>query len=1031
MKHGSILIICLLLTLLSGCNSDTAKVVVSSVIDDEPDAQLEIDDYEKEQLGREAVDPVPTQLRYTGLRTDAQLTQDNFSHFVSAYGLRPHLSGDTFESLKAMRCRSGSGYATNDLGIEAVPSQLGPMITLGTYKTVAKGCNIGQPTFDGDHFINVTFNGQSSIEIEETDPEMGPKSLRYHFDRWRVTYADGSFIQYDGVVQLIRKSEHRCDQVQVFNISVTTNMEDEGVLLEELVVDTDCKPADNISSKHLKHTKITGNIYHHKLGKVTISSDDAIFNIEYGNSNTAPGGYRSVSDNAGLNSYVFFSDIPGVIDYQSDGTISLSTPTTAVTLTNRIEPDKEPEYRRSTTPIDIFLTPVQEEPQLIAEVPSWFVYYADPLDLNDTDNDGMWNSWESIYGLDPEIDDASIDTDGEGLTNLEEFQFFTNPQDPSTGTGSAKLKGFSIEYIGPTPTQREFFGDSREYFIPYGYSQPFVFEMSAEFTTTFAQLVPNIDMTVQFPEGRDSYELDTELDCAVVSDELGNRIECPLLPTKFSAFARAPKNKLTITGGEVAHSSCAVLKTQSTRPLDPPWDANDFCYVALGKPLPPNVASSSQAYILDDLWVENLFYPIQLEPVTYAEADSYTVTIEMDENKVAVAPLSFRAGLNGAKCSIEGPLKLTCQGSLTDINDVAIKYKVPETQGSVKVQMEITSLFSSGTSIESKVERTLAFGQSTDTLQSLINDAISASATELVLPEGIYIGALNIAEEINLRGDNTAVWLTKTNYQGKHSSYTIENPQSLRLANIELYLRDMPLTLNSGIVDNSDITVLGKVSKEAFLADGLCDGSLVISSNHITVEQSHIMYDESTDDTALIRVASSAQNSHCTREFKNNVVRGKGMGHTLFFDQSVHGSEMRNDSYNNVIANNTLIDLPSLLKLDNPDNTSSLVANNLQLLNHLQDAAELIELNVNQVIGSPAAFIDLRGNMLMFSAPFQAEANYVVPPEIPFPDLIVPSPDSATVDLGIDLTEWLHTDVEGNPRPSGEFFDIGAYEYQQ
>jgi hypothetical protein len=47
-------------------------------------------------------------------------------------------------------------------------------------------------------------------------------------------------------------------------------------------------------------------------------------------------------------------------------------------------------------------------------------------DLDD-DNDGMSDLWELAHGLDPLIDDAEDDLDGDGWTNLTEFQMDTDP----------------------------------------------------------------------------------------------------------------------------------------------------------------------------------------------------------------------------------------------------------------------------------------------------------------------------------------------------------------------------------------------------------------------------------------------------------------------------------------------------------------------------------------------------------------------------------------------------------------------------
>lgn len=51
-------------------------------------------------------------------------------------------------------------------------------------------------------------------------------------------------------------------------------------------------------------------------------------------------------------------------------------------------------------------------------------------DLADNDHDGMHNSWESFYGLDPNYaGDAALDKDGDGASNLSEYLAGTNPND--------------------------------------------------------------------------------------------------------------------------------------------------------------------------------------------------------------------------------------------------------------------------------------------------------------------------------------------------------------------------------------------------------------------------------------------------------------------------------------------------------------------------------------------------------------------------------------------------------------------------
>jgi hypothetical protein len=52
--------------------------------------------------------------------------------------------------------------------------------------------------------------------------------------------------------------------------------------------------------------------------------------------------------------------------------------------------------------------------------------------LGDLDGDGMDDDWEAEHGLDPNSDDRLLDPDGDGLTNFEEYNLGTHPNNPDT-----------------------------------------------------------------------------------------------------------------------------------------------------------------------------------------------------------------------------------------------------------------------------------------------------------------------------------------------------------------------------------------------------------------------------------------------------------------------------------------------------------------------------------------------------------------------------------------------------------------------
>jgi hypothetical protein len=96
------------------------------------------------------------------------------------------------------------------------------------------------------------------------------------------------------------------------------------------------------------------------------------------------------------------------------------------------------------------LVEVQEDPCL---TPEQLVAWA----MADDDSDGMPNAWELAYGLDPnDASDAALDKDGDGFTNLEEFQGGTNPENPLSYPGAhldcecepCEQKGAGVD-IGP------------------------------------------------------------------------------------------------------------------------------------------------------------------------------------------------------------------------------------------------------------------------------------------------------------------------------------------------------------------------------------------------------------------------------------------------------------------------------------------------------------------------------------------------------------------------------------------------------
>ena len=76
----------------------------------------------------------------------------------------------------------------------------------------------------------------------------------------------------------------------------------------------------------------------------------------------------------------------------------------------------------------------------------------------DADKDGLPDWWETLYGLNPNVADSHVDSDGDGRTNLEEYNAGTNPIVANDWTKSVSESNDAFEtdtrvlYIGGNPT---------------------------------------------------------------------------------------------------------------------------------------------------------------------------------------------------------------------------------------------------------------------------------------------------------------------------------------------------------------------------------------------------------------------------------------------------------------------------------------------------------------------------------------------------------------------------------------------------
>jgi len=83
-----------------------------------------------------------------------------------------------------------------------------------------------------------------------------------------------------------------------------------------------------------------------------------------------------------------------------------------------------------------------------ADQQSWTI----TVDYLDADGDGMPDTWEGTYGLDPTVDDSGLDPDADGLSNLDEWLGGTDPtvyDGPAAPLQVSPIAGVEVDVLRP------------------------------------------------------------------------------------------------------------------------------------------------------------------------------------------------------------------------------------------------------------------------------------------------------------------------------------------------------------------------------------------------------------------------------------------------------------------------------------------------------------------------------------------------------------------------------------------------------
>ncbi|WP_220720634.1 choice-of-anchor Q domain-containing protein [Agarivorans litoreus] len=608
--------------------------------------------------------------------------------------------------------------------------------------------------------------------------------------------------------------------------------------------------------------------------------------------------------------------------------------------------------------------------ELDTRVPSWYLNDQSYSDIADDDGDGLPNFWESDYGLDPNVSNEATDSDLDGFIDLYEFMANTDP------TNQYSVPNFHM-YISYDSQYGKAFVEASTNIEVY---------INGDISEGLRSLVSSTKVTMPLPSVHSWSIVNTAYGCEIESEEGKALLVCPSVD--LASLADYSEQNVLV---ELAVTFNDETRVQTHLNLDVTLPYNNYYLSFNLEPKRSDLAywvkDSKAGYAIGDM-DDGFQDQIQInsDPRSYMEIDKSTVSGVLVSEDASLSIVSVSSPIWGAKCTVnERDFKCFDLASYDYLN---VDFSSPSELGTAKLELEVSTVYNPELIRTTTANLEYSFGHKMTVLQ----DQIDQSDDEIIVVEpGSYIGNLTLAKAINLRSNgDVELWL-----ESKEVDYykypAVQSDYHLTLDGFEVYLDESNFQVASGLFTNNQF----------FIREGYGDG-IVVSSGALTFTSNKI---ENEVDYFYSTLLKSAEQT----EINNNV---------FIFEEDDNASLWRNSEaeISTSILNNTFINVGRIVVGDLQ--TSAEFKNNIIVSNEFR-SYYFDNLNaLNNIIPND------------YSENANVDNIFTDTPGVDPQDSYRLLPDSIAIDNGLDLSDSITTDLDGNARPNGSAFDIGAYEYQ-